>query len=202
MKEGIDAPSLRESPTPGQDQPSMWCDDFDMDLPKVIPDARDLLGDMADVKLSTHGHTTYGALNHPSVWNCEDGPVAFFGFRSPRKPKSYWTNAPTVRCTFWQAVRDAWAHSYIMAVEGRPVLDTNGLYPRFERIMYDLRGWGAPKAAGVIARDKAAVRKSLVRAAELMRQLRAQTSPSNRNVGSTQKDTPSRPANTVQSGEG
>jgi hypothetical protein len=63
-----------------------WSDDFDMDLPKVIPDAKAALGDVADLELVTHGHTTHGRLNHPSCWNHSLGLVAWFGRRDPMKP--------------------------------------------------------------------------------------------------------------------
>lgn len=46
-----------------------WADDFDMDLPRIIPRLDDVLGDTAGVRLWTHGHTSHGRLNHPSVWN-------------------------------------------------------------------------------------------------------------------------------------
>lgn len=182
------APSRELSPMLGAVDRPMWCDDFDMDLPKVIPDAKAQLGDMAGVELWTHGGETYGSLNHPCVWNHDDGLIAFFGFKSPRKPEVYWTNRPMVRCTFWEAVRDAWPHGLIMLVEGRAVLDTNALWPRFQRIMWDLRGWGEPKPAGVIARDKQAVRRALTDAAEKLRQAQAQASESPARDGATQKD--------------
>lgn len=152
--------------------PPMWCDDFDMDLPKILPEAKSLLGDTADVTLWTHGHTTHGRLNHPSVWNGDTGMVAFFGFRTPQKPEVYWTSSPLVRCTFWEAVRDAWVHSMVMLVEGKPVLDTNRLWPDFEDIMWDVRGW-RPHNAAAICLARKHVRDALLTAAGRLRRLRA-----------------------------
>ena len=41
--------------------PRFWSDDFDMDLPKIIPEARERLGKYADLELVTHGHTTFNS---------------------------------------------------------------------------------------------------------------------------------------------
>lgn len=149
----------------------MWCDDFDMDLPKVIPDAETLLGDMAGVTLFTHGNLTHGTLNHPTVWNHDLGLVAFFGFAEPRKPAAFYTNKPLVECTFLEAVRDAWAHSFVMLVEGQPVLDAAALWPHFENIMWRTRGWAGHEEAPV-ATAEAAVRIALARAADALRRVR------------------------------
>jgi hypothetical protein len=118
-----------------------WSDDFDMDLPRVIPETCEICAPIAGLALWTTGHTTHGALNHPSVWNSDGGSVAFFGTRGICKPESYWTNSPTVQCTAWEAIRDAWPHSYIMVVDGCAVWDTGRLWRHFETIMWDLRGW-------------------------------------------------------------
>jgi hypothetical protein len=119
----------------------MWCDDFDMDLPKVIPGARNILGSLADTTVWTYGHLTDGKLNHPTVWNDAIGMVAYFGFRNPCKPEGCWTRDPLVRCTLWEAFRDLWVHGCVMVLEGRPVLDTHALWPQFQELMGDLRGW-------------------------------------------------------------
>lgn len=126
----------------------MWCDDFDIDLPKVFPEALELLGDTADVKLFTHGHETGGKLNHPSVWNGQQTMIAFFGFYGPCKPDWYSTNEPIVECTFWEAMRDCWPHTYGLFVspgidqEHRLVFDSFELRDQFQTIMWHLRKWG------------------------------------------------------------
>jgi len=142
----------------------MWCDDFDMDLPKVIPEARELLGDLADVRLLTHGHLTHGTLNHPTVWNHHDGTIAFFGLRGMSKPSTYWTDAPVVTCTTWEAFRDAWPHHYTMLVDGVAIWNTDRLWRHFEAIMWDVRGWRSDVRKATEA--KQAVRRSIVRAVE------------------------------------
>jgi hypothetical protein len=119
----------------------MWCDDFDMDLPKIIPSARALFEDIADVTVMTHGHETHGALNHPTVWNHRLGMVSFFGFKDPQKPVHFSTNDPIVTCTVWEAIRDLWCHSCTMILEGQPVLNSFEMQADFHRLMADRRGW-------------------------------------------------------------
>jgi hypothetical protein len=114
-----------------------WSDDFDMDLPKIIPGAKELLGDLADIELLTHGHATYGGLNHPSCWNASSGSVAFFGRTAPHKPTHYFTSDPTVRCTLWEAIRDAWVHDFVLMFEGNPVWTPQ--YHHFQPIMFHIR---------------------------------------------------------------
>jgi len=119
----------------------MWCDNFDMDLPTVIPGALGALSDLADVELFTHGASaSIGALNHPTVWNGDKTMLAFFGFRNPSKPEFYYAGDPIVRCTVWEAFRDAWPNSYCMIVEGEPVWDTFALRGDFQHLLYHVRG--------------------------------------------------------------
>jgi hypothetical protein len=117
-----------------------WADDFDMDLPKIIPEARDRLGDLADLQLVTHGHTTYGRLNHPTVWNHDLGCVAWFGRRSPHKPASYVTDSPLVQCTLWEAIRDVWSHDYVIVFEHNPIWNGD-MWQHFEPLMGHTRGY-------------------------------------------------------------
>lgn len=119
-----------------------WSDDFDMDLPKVIPQGRALLGELADLELVTTGGTMHGRLNHPCCWNHELGSVSFFGrpgklYREP----GYVTSRPEVRCTLWEAVRDAWPHHLVIVFEFDPVLDTGALCEHFDAIMWHIRKW-------------------------------------------------------------
>ncbi len=121
--------------------PKFRSDDFDMDLPTIIPEARSLLGAYADLELVTHGHETHGRLNHPTVWNHEFGSVAFFGRGDPHKPTSFWTDSPLVRCTLWEAIRDAWAHDVVILFErSNPIWDGSKTREQFDPLMYHIRG--------------------------------------------------------------
>ena len=138
--------------------PKFWSDDFDMDLPKIIPEARSLLGAYADLELVTHGSETHGRLNHPTCWNHELGYVSYFG-RPGRifKPNGYWTDSPIIRCTLWEAIRDAWAHDNVIIFEGRtPIWSGNETRRDFDPLMYHIRGWRALDEAEIDA-HKAAV---------------------------------------------
>lgn len=118
----------------------MWCDDFDMDLYKAIPEAKRILEPVKDIPLFTHGSLTDGKLNHPSVWNGYHGTIAFFGFENPAKLEGYWTDWPVIQCTFEEAVRDAWPHDYLIIVEREPVWDAFSLRHQFDDIMWHIRG--------------------------------------------------------------
>lgn len=136
-----------------------WSDDFDMDLPNLVP-LDEILGDTANVRLWTHGNTSHGRLNHPAVWPVRNGlgMEAFFGL-SPEntgKPDWYSCDWPVVECTWREAVRDAWPHTYIVVVGGREVWNTCRLHSTFVKLMFDLRGWSrlpdgeADKLRGVV----------------------------------------------------
>lgn len=120
--------------------PPFWSDDFDVDLPKVIPGAREALGDLADLELVTHGGTTHGRLNHPSVWNHNLGSISFFGTNTPCKPNGFWTNAGTVRCALWEAIRDAWCHHNVIFLNGKLPIWVDQ-WKHFEPVMWHIRGW-------------------------------------------------------------
>jgi len=121
--------------------PPFWSDDFDMDLPKVIPEAKERLGEIAGLEIVTHGHMTHGRLNHPTCWNHSLGLVSFFGRGHPHKDESYWTSDPLVPCTLWEAVRDAWSHNNVIVFEHNPVFHGDHMWQYFEPLMYHLRGW-------------------------------------------------------------
>jgi hypothetical protein len=150
-----------------------WSDDFDMDLPKIFPDALNLLGDLADTKLVTFGTPDRnGRLNHPAVWNGDATVLSFFGFAEPPlrraglfyKPEFYSAGEGEVICTAWEAFRDAWPHHYLLTIERRPIWDTFPLQREFEAIMWDVRGWGGPgfasENADVVKRSKRRVMNS------------------------------------------
>ena len=126
---------------------SFWSDDFDADLLKVVPRAADILAPVADVPLWTYGKTdANGQLVHPSVWNGYRSMLAFFSSSAEQDPRPsdhyYVGNDLLIRCTFEQAVRDCWVHSYALIVNGRVILDTtHQFYELFSPLMYDVRGW-------------------------------------------------------------
>jgi hypothetical protein len=146
-----------------------WSDDFDMDLPKVIPDARDLLGDLADLELTTEGGSTKGRLNHPCVWNGDRTMLSWFGFGAPYRPSQMITGRQEalITCTAWEAFRDAWPHGYLIQVMQRPVWDTFPLQYHFDVIMGDLRGW-QPRPSGA-KRSREVVGRSIVQAVKRLR---------------------------------
>lgn len=105
----------------------MWCERFDGDLYRLVPEARAIVAPVAGFPLVTNGRLTDGALNHPSVWNHELGMIAWFaetdqapGWTGPGKvaPEVFWTHEPLVACTFEQAVRDCWVHHYAIVLVG------------------------------------------------------------------------------------
>lgn len=120
-----------------------WSDDFDMDLPKIIPEARERLGEYADLELVTTSHTTHGRINCPCVWNHSLGMVAFFGrpgrlYRDP----SFVTNRPEVRCTLWEAIRDVWSHDFVLVFEFNPIWNHPEMYnAHFYPLMAHIRKW-------------------------------------------------------------
>lgn len=122
--------------------PKFWSDELDMDLPKVIPEAKQLLGAAADMELVTTGSTTHGRLNHPSCWNHDLGNVAFFGRESPARPSHYWCQDAVVKCTLWEAVRDAWCHDVVIVFETRtPIWDGSKTRLEFDQLMSHMRKW-------------------------------------------------------------
>lgn len=155
----------------GWNEYRFWSDDFDMDLPKVFPAAREILGDLGDVLLWTAGSQSYGRLNHPAVWNGDDTMLAFFGFRNAARPSFYYAGKSEIQCTAWEAFRDAWPHGYLIQVQHRPVWDTHALWPQFEVLMWHLRGWGEPKSEQIISRARSTVLNSLTSAVAALREI-------------------------------
>jgi hypothetical protein len=139
-----------------------WSDDFDMDLPRILPEARELMGALGDVELVTTGKPDKnGRLNHPAVWNGDRSMLAFFGFKNPCRPEQM--AAPgvgEVRCTAWEAFRDAWPHQYLIVIERRAIWDTGPLWKHFETIMWDLRGIGGRKPPDRMSQARRAVVRS------------------------------------------
>lgn len=133
----------------------MWCEHFDMDLPRVIPDARRALGGIGDMQLFTHGHKTNGKINHPSVWNGQFGTHAHFFNGHHTKPAGYYTSDPLVECTLWEALRDAWCHDFAIILNGQCIWH-GGTWKHFEPLMFHVRNWRALPDLEV-RRHKAAV---------------------------------------------
>lgn len=119
----------------------MWCDDFDMDFPKIFSDAPAALGELADIELWTNGHATDGVLNHPSAWNTDFGLAAFFGFNGNGRGEFFYTSAPLVKCTAWEMFRDAWPHHVAIVVEREMIWDTGALSREFDVIAWAVRQW-------------------------------------------------------------
>ncbi|ANM12100.1 hypothetical protein [Rhizobium sp. N324] len=148
----------------------MWCDDFDTDLLKVVPGIPELLGELADVTLWTHGGTWNGTLNHPSMWNHQAGLICFFGFNCPDKPDYYSSGQDPVQCTVLEMFRDLWCHGAMVMMGPLPIWDSQPLQPEFDTLMYAARGWFEIKPNRIrLAQLRA--RKSIRQAAENLRQL-------------------------------
>jgi hypothetical protein len=120
---------------------SMWCDDFDADLLRVVPGAAEVLGTAAGIRLTTRAYVTDGTINHPLCWHTDQGIAAFFWTcDAGRSPAGYVTNDREIGCTFLEAVRDEWVHDCLIVVDRRLIWR-----PRPNRwmmpLMYDVRGW-------------------------------------------------------------
>lgn len=153
-----------------------WSDTFDLDLLKVIPGVEELLGETADVPLFTHGHRTDdGLLAHPTCWNTTRGLAAFFGFKYPAKPSAFYTSDPIVECTFLEALRDAWVHTYVLMVEQRTIFVMPRLQLHFERLLSHHRGWTPRLEPQVLEAHHRTVRDQLTLAKERLEYWRHMT---------------------------
>lgn len=137
----------------------MWCDDFDMDLLKVLPETPSLIQPARNVVLLVNAHTTHDTLNHPACFNTYEGLAAFFEVDTTNgmdlalmsatggsvAPAGYYTRDPIVRCTAMEAFRDWWPHHYGMLVNRRHVIRDRSHWSHFERLMYHRRGWHKAK---------------------------------------------------------
>lgn len=150
-----------------------WSDAFDMDLLKVIPEAADILAPVANIVLEVAGRPDKnGKLNHPTVWNGDRAMVGFACLKGAVGDIVWWPPfysddgvRHTVNATLMELARDIWAHNCLIGVNGgRAILDSSDLWPTFETLMGDLRGWGnKPKPKAVITRAKNRVRFRLSR---------------------------------------
>ncbi len=123
----------------------MWCDEFDGDLYKLVPQAREAIAGVAHIDLVTYGSVWKdGRLNHPSVWNTDMGSAAWFGLKNgkPFKPAAYFTLEPLVECTFEEACRSGWVQGWVLLILGRPL--ANFAHPDmrepFNELLFHARG--------------------------------------------------------------
>lgn len=130
-----------------------WADDLDVDLPNLLPHLDDVLGSAGDIALWTHSGLTHGRINAPAVWNADRGFTAFFGLTpgTHGKPEHYSTEHELVECTWREAVRDAWPHTYTIHVDGQDLWAAGALTGVFNGLMYDLRGWTPLYPGGEVA---------------------------------------------------
>jgi hypothetical protein len=127
-----------------------WADTFDMDLPRVFPEAAELFAPVADLPLWTrNANPTGGKINCPVSWHTNWGLTAFFSSQPPPEPPpQYWpqpqgydAGAGVVGCTVWEMVRDEWSHQAAVALDGRLLWRPARLAAPFQALMFHLRGW-------------------------------------------------------------
>jgi len=122
-----------------------WSDGLDIDLYRLVPEARDAIGEDANVTLYTwSGPKTHGRLNHPTVWG-EVWPACVVG-TSPESitmPRGYVTgpSESVTECTFEELCRDAWLHHYsaVLDADFRLILCPERQW--FNALMYSARGF-------------------------------------------------------------
>lgn len=127
----------------------MWCDDFDGDLYRLLPEAEEILAPLAGITLSVHSDTTHGRINCPSAWEGEYRLESPFGYRQPwrdmPKPAHYATQAPLIECTAEEAARDLWSHQHAMYVDGVLVEDWGRLTGPYFTVLFAARDEAAGK---------------------------------------------------------
>lgn len=142
-----------------------WADDFDMDLLRLVPELPELLGPVGQRVLYVRGGTSYGRLNHPAAWPSDGGSmVAFFGHRGPTEPEGFCAGQSVVACTAEEALRDAWAHSLRVVVDGVGVFDGGAFDGAFQGWMYAVRGHEHCDAPEDVARTRARLVEALAAA--------------------------------------
>lgn len=157
----------------------MWCDDFDGDLYKLVPEAREVIAPAASIRLYTTCPTTDGQINHPTCWEMHGEHVCFLGFED-RAPQPSWCSSgwPVVACTFEEVMRDLWCHHLAARVrvgdEYKPLLwghvppgyfpdegDGEGpvwmLYQVFNALLHHARGHRVLNGAQVELRKRSAL---------------------------------------------
>jgi hypothetical protein len=135
---------------------TFWCDNFDCDLFRAVPESREILEELGQVKLLTRGTVTNGRLNHPTCWNHDKGLIALFSFSGEPRPPGYHSSDPIVECTFEEAIRDAWVHTLVVVVERQLIWNAFELRREFETLMYHHRKWRVDEPAAAKAARRVA----------------------------------------------
>jgi hypothetical protein len=123
-----------------------------MDLLKVFPDLRRMLGATLDVPIWTLSGTTHGRLNCPVSWNTNRGTLSsFLWLEKPnlQRDKNGWVNIGGYLCneaetegTWLEWLRDSWAHGQEWQLLPSEVSFSAVDYNRcFYPIMSHWRGW-------------------------------------------------------------
>lgn len=154
-----------------------WADDFDADLLKVVPEARDRIGELAHLKLWTYcQHPKHGRINSPASWHSDFGLTAFFWTKKPEHPREhgfatfgrgYTTSAPLLECNWLEVLRDCWVHGFNINLDGRAANIGQKFSGLMMRLMYDLRGWRTYSGEDLAA-TRADVLALIVQANELL----------------------------------
>jgi hypothetical protein len=120
----------------------MWCDDFDGDLFRLLPEAEGMLAPVAGMPLWTYANTTHGRLNHPSAWHTRVGLAAFASSTQARDPKPghFYTQDLIVECTVEEMVRDLFVHQCALVVDSRHVFQFDRWTRDYFTLLYDARG--------------------------------------------------------------
>lgn len=129
----------------------MWCDDYGLDLLKLVPGASAALAPVVAVELVTHGRVTGGALDGAAFWTVDGRRTAFFGLSGPSKPSHLDTSLPVVRCSAVQAIRDAWGNFYDLWVDGSLVFAPAEMGTEFQVLFERARGWKTASPNDAIA---------------------------------------------------
>lgn len=123
-----------------------WSDELDIDLYRLVPEARDAIGEDANVTLYTYcDKKTHGRINHPALWGRGAWASCIVSTASEliHKPERMAAPAEAVtECTFEELCRDAWLHHYsaILDAEFRLLLCHERRW--FNALMYSARRWG------------------------------------------------------------
>lgn len=125
-----------------------WADEFDADLHRVVPGAREALGIDAGVPvLLLHAQRNDGFFVMPSCWTDYDVEHVTPVFLDERAALSFTANPmglDVVRVTFEDLWRDAWVHNYGARIggthDGPWLLRADRLTHTSMSLMFHLRG--------------------------------------------------------------
>lgn len=147
----------------------MWCDEHEVDLLRLLPEAQEIIGDLANIELFTHGGMTDGTIDHAMTWNTGAGATAYYGFFHPANPESCRATKGVVSCSFLEAVRDAWCCQYALCVEGTVVWNAQTRIQDYSILF--LYGRGRMPVYELAAQARERIAESLRQAMEVMRGL-------------------------------